>query len=91
MNGFLPGFFSHATLAYSGGGLIVLGALVWNLPRLLAERRDFSARLRAAGEEERAARVEAGTVLFERRVSTYGAVMVVLGIATILGGWLMRG
>ena len=95
MNGFLPGFFSHATLAYSGGGLIVLGALVWNLPRLLAgtlaERRDFSVRLRAAGEGERAARVDAGTDLFQRRVPTYGAVMVVLGIATILGGWLMRG
>jgi hypothetical protein len=95
MNGFSLGVLNHPTLAYSGSVLIVLGALIWNLPRMLAgtlaNRRDFSARLRAAGEGERAARLDAGTDLFQRRVPTCGAVMVVLGIATILGGWLMRG
>jgi hypothetical protein len=95
MNRFLQGVFNHPTLAYSGVVLIVLGSLIWNLPRMLAgtlaERRDFSARLRSVGEGERAAKVDAGTDLFQRRVPIFGSVMVVLGVASILGGWLMHG
>lgn len=90
MNDFLPEMFNRTTLAGSGGGLLLVGALIWNLPGIykntFAARRDFAARLREAGEVERAARVDAETAMLLRRGPIYGKVLVVTGFASILVG-----
>jgi hypothetical protein len=91
----LPPIFNRVTLIGSGCLLVAIGALIGNIPRIYRDtftaRRHYAARLRAAGEEERAARVEAETAYFVRRAPMYGLVLVSLGVASIIAGLLVHG
>ena len=90
MAAIFPEMFGRIPMVGSGCGLLLIGALVWNLPRIfkgtLAVRRDYAVRLRAAGEIERAARVERETAMIVRRVPMYGRVFVAVGVVAMLAG-----
>ena len=90
MNDFLSHLFSDSSLLSVGVGLAFIGAVVWTLPlrfkQTLAMREANAARLRAAGEEERAKKIEAGNQRFAGRAPVYGRALVAVGIlVTILG------
>lgn len=90
MNEFISRIFSDSSLVSMGVALAFIGVVVWTLPlrfkQTLAMREANAARLRAAGDEERAGKIEADNRRFAGRVPVYGRALVAIGImVTILG------
>ncbi len=92
MNDFLSRIFSDTSLLSLGVGLSFVGVIVWTLPlrfkQTLAMREANAARLRAAGDEERARQIEADNQRFIVRAPAYGRALVAAGIAVTVVGLL---
>lgn len=90
MNDFLSRIFNDSSLLSVGIGFAFIGVVVWTLPlrfkQTLAMREANAARLRAAGDEEGAKKIEADNRRFAGRAPVYGRALVAIGImVTILG------
>lgn len=90
MNDFVSEFLDGAALFSLGFGLVLVGVFIWLLSRILrhafALRVSRAERLREAGEEERAQKIDAETAVLLHRVPLYGRVLVVSGIAVLITG-----
>jgi len=68
-----------------GVTFLAFGIVLWILPiiarRMFEIRRNYAAGLRAAGEEERAEKLEAETANILRRVPALGKLFVAIGIS----------
>ena len=88
MNDLLHEMTSTGPLVGAGATLLLVGALLWHLPRvyrgIFELRTTSAARLRAAGEEERAQRLDSETAALRRRVPVVGRVLVGVGVAVLV-------
>ncbi len=90
MNEFFSQIFSLTSLLSLGVGLIFVGVIVWTLPlrfkQTLVMREASAARLRAAGDVDRAAKIESDNQRFTVRAPVYGRVLVAIGIMMMVTG-----
>lgn len=92
MSDLFSAMFNRTALIGTGAGFLFIGAVVWGLPRVFksafAVRGEYATRLRAAGEERRAEKIEADTETIRRRVPIYGVALVAAGIVAIVTGFI---
>jgi hypothetical protein len=88
MNELFHEMITRGPLIGAGGTLLFVGTLLWHLPRvyrgMFEVRASYATKLRAAGEEERAQKLEAETAILLRRVPFCGRVFVGIGILTLV-------
>ena len=82
---------SPAVLISIGAMLAVIGAWFWTLPKRSAfvARHRHAARLRASGEDVRAARLEEETQALSRWIRILGQALVGIGTVVVVTGLLI--
>lgn len=79
---------STGSLIAAGGSLLFVGLLLWHFPRLYRgifdQRASHTVRLRAAGQEERAQKLQVETDALRRRVPIIGRVLFGVGVAALI-------
>lgn len=88
MNDLLHEMTATGPLVGAGGTLLFVGLLLWHFPRLyrgiFEQRASYALRLRGAGEEERARKLQAETDALRRRVPVIGRVLFSVGVVALV-------
>lgn len=79
---------STGPLVATGGSLLFVGLLLWHFPRvyrgIFEQRASYTVQLRAAGEEERAQKLQTETDALRKRVPAIGRVLFGVGVVALI-------